>query len=343
VEAIKLASNENPFGTSPKALEAMRMVLGEAHLYPDNEVSELRHKLAEFHKIGPENIVPAAGSTGLLGVIARTLLAPGLNAITSERSFIMYPIATQAAGGRIIQTAMREDSFDLDAILRAVNRDTRIVFLSNPNNPTGTIQTASVIDHFLNKLPDHVTVVLDEAYYDFAEHFRRLRGIDYSRAIDWVKQGRKLVVLRTFSKVHGLAGIRVGYGIGPAELMSHVERMRTTFSVSGLAQAAAVAALEDQSHIQKTLENNAHQAERLIEDLAGLGYEVASTWANFLYCELKEDAARVAQDMQHAGVIIRSLEAWGAPTAIRVTIGTPKQNDLFLRALKKVTGRAGVR
>lgn len=343
MEAIKLASNENPFGPSPKALAAMRRVLGETHLYPDNDVSELRDKLAEFHEIGPENIVPAAGSTGLLGVIARTLLASGLNAITSERSFIIYPMATQAAGGRIIQTAMREDSFDLDAILEAVNRDTRIVFLSNPNNPTGTIQTASVIDHFLNKLPDHVTAVLDEAYYDFAEHFARLRGIDYSRAIDWVKQGRKLVVLRTFSKVHGLAGIRVGYGIGPAELMSHVERRRTTFSVSGLAQAAAVAALEDQSHIQKTLENNARQAERLIEQLAGLGYEVAPTWANFLYCELKEDAARVAQHMQQAGVIIRSLDAWGAPTAIRVTIGTPEQNDLFLRAFKKVTGRAAVR
>ncbi|HXY11066.1 MAG TPA: histidinol-phosphate transaminase [Terriglobales bacterium] len=343
VEAIKLASNENPFGPSPKALRAMQMVLGEVHLYPDNDVGELRQKLAEFHGIGPENIVPAAGSTGLLGVIARTLLAPGLNAITSERSFIIYPIATQAAGGRLIQTALRDDSFDLDAILTAVDRHTRIVFLSNPNNPTGTIRTAALIDEFLNKLPDHVTVVLDEAYYEFAEHFSRLRGVDYSRAIDWVKQGRKVVVLRTFSKVHGLAGIRVGYGIGPPELMSYAERMRTTFSVSAVAQAAAVAALGDQPHIQKTLENNAREAQRLIEDLAGLGYQVAPTWANFLYCELKEDAARVANRMQQAGVIIRPLDAWGAPTAIRVTIGTPEQNNLFLRALEKVTGRAAVR
>jgi histidinol-phosphate aminotransferase len=343
VDVIKLASNENPFGPSPKALEAMQMVLRDVHLYPDNDVSELRQKLAEFHGIGPQNITPAAGSTGLLGLIARTLLAPGLNAITSERSFLIYPVATQAAGGRLIQTAMREDSFDLDAILQAVDRDTRIVFLSNPNNPTGTIRTASVIDRFLHQLPHHVTVVLDEAYYDFAEHFSKLRGIDYSHAIDWVKEGRKVVVLRTFSKVHGLAGIRVGYAIGPAELMACVERMRTTFSVSVVAQAAAVAALRDQPHIQKTLENNARQAERLIEELAGLGYEVAPTWANFLYCELKEDASKVARHMQQAGVMIRSLEAWGAPTAIRVTIGTPEQNDLFLRALKKVSGRAAVR
>jgi histidinol-phosphate aminotransferase len=335
VEAIKLASNENPFGPSPKAIQAIKAVLGETYLYPDNDVDELRQKLAEFHGIGPENIVPAAGSTALLGVISRTLLSPGLNAITSERSFIIYPIATQAAGGRLIQTAMRDDSFDLDAILAAVNRHTRIVFLANPNNPTGTIRTASVIDQFLNKLPDHVTLVLDEAYYDFAEHFSKLRGIEYSHAVDSVKRGRKVVVLRTFSKVHGLAGIRVGYGIGPAEFMSYVERMRTTFSVSGVAQAAAMAALEDQSHIHKTLENNARQSERLIEGMAGLGYQLAPTWGNFLYCDLGEDAANVARHMQAEGVIIRPLGPWGAPKAIRVTIGTPEQNGVFLGALRK--------
>jgi len=343
LDAINLASNENPFGPSPKALEAIETVLREAHLYPDNDVSELRRKLAEFHGIGPENIVPAAGLTALLGMIARTLLSPGLSAITSERSFIIYPIATQAAGGRLIQTAMRNDSFDLDAIRAAVDRHTRVVFLSNPNNPTGTIRPASLIDQFLNHLPDHVTVVLDEAYYEFAEHFSRLRGIEYSHAIDWVKQGRKVVVLRTFSKAHGLAGIRVGYGVGPADLMSDVERRRTIYSVSVVAQAAAVAALGDQTHIQKTLENNARQVERLIDGMAALGYQVAPTWANFLYCELEEDAARVALRMQRQGVMIRPLDAWGAPTAIRVTIGTPEQNDLFLAALKKVAGRAAVR
>ena len=343
MDAINLASNENPFGPSPKALEAIETVLREAHLYPDNDVSELRRKLAEFHGIGPENIVPAAGLTALLGMIARTLLSPGLSAITSERSFIIYPIATQAAGGRLIQTAMRNDSFDLDAIRAAVDRHTRVVFLSNPNNPTGTIRPASLIDQFLNHLPDHVTVVLDEAYYEFAEHFSRLRGIEYSHAIDWVKQGRKVVVLRTFSKAHGLAGIRVGYGVGPADLMSDVERRRTIYSVSVVAQAAAVAALGDQTHIQKTLENNARQVERLIDGMAALGYQVAPTWANFLYCELEEDAARVALRMQRQGVMIRPLDAWGAPTAIRVTIGTPEQNDLFLAALKKVAGRAAVR
>lgn len=342
MEPINLAANENPFGPSPKAVKAMQTVLSEAHLYPDNDVSELRQKLAEFHGIGPENIVPAAGSTALLGVIARTLLSPGLNAITSERSFLIYPIATQAAGGRLIQTPMRGDSFDLDAILASIDRHTRIVFLSNPNNPTGTIRTASLIDRFLDELPGHVTLVLDEAYYDFAEHFSKLRGIDYSHAVDAVRQGRKLVVLRSFSKVHGLAGIRVGYGIGSAELMSQVERTRTIFSVSVVAQAAALAALRDQPHIEKTLENNARQSERLIAGMARLGYPVAPTWANFLYCELEEDAANVAQHIEQEGVIVRPLGPWGAPTAIRVTIGTPEQNDRFLQAFKKAARRAAV-
>jgi histidinol-phosphate aminotransferase len=343
VDCIKMASNENPFGPSPKAVEAMQAVLSESNFYPDNDISELRQKLAEYHRVSPENIVPTAGSTALLGVIARTLLSPGLNAVTSERSFIVYPIATQAAGGKLIQVPMQDHTFDLDAIAAAVDHNTRIVYLSNPNNPTGTIVTAPEIDKFLDKLPDHVVVILDEAYHDFARYFASLRGVDYSHALDYVNHGRKVVVLRTFSKAHGLAGIRVGYGIGPAELMSYLSRMRTTFSVSSVAQAAAIAALDDQAHIQKTLRNNAEQAQRLTEGMAELGYRVASTWANFLYCELREDAAVIAQRLQAEGVIIRPLGAWGAPTAIRITIGTPEQSGIFLKAFKKVTERATVR
>jgi len=343
LDCIKMASNENPFGPSPKAVEAMRAVLSESNFYPDNDISELRQKLAEYHRVSPENIVPTAGSTALLGVIARTLLSPGLDAITSERSFIVYPIATQAAGGKLIQVPMRDHTFDLEAIAGAVDHNTRIIYLSNPNNPTGTIVTALEIDRFLDKLPDHVVLILDEAYHDFAQHFAGLRGVDYSHALNYVNHGRKVVVLRTFSKAHGLAGIRVGYGIGPAELMSYLGRMRTTFSVSSVAQAAAIAALEDEAHIEKTLRNNAEQAQRLAGSMAEMGYCGAPTWANFLYCELGEDAAAIAQRLQAEGVIIRPLGAWGAPTAMRVTIGTPEQNGIFLKAFKKVTERATVR
>jgi histidinol-phosphate aminotransferase len=343
LNCVKMASNENPFGPSPKAVQAMQAVLAESSFYPDNDALELRRKLAENHNVQPEQIVPTAGSTALLGIVARTLLWPGLNAVTSERSFIVYPIATQAAGGQLVQVAMRSDGFDLDAIATAVDQHTRIIYISNPNNPTGTLIPAKELDRFLDQVPEHVIVVLDEAYYDFAQYFAAIRGVDYSHALDYVSKGRKVVVLRTFSKAHGLAGVRVGYGIGPAELMSYFARMRTTFSVSVVAQAAALAALDDEAHTQKTLKNNAEQSERLNAGIAELGYHPIPTWANFLYCELGDDAAAVAKRLQAEGVIVRPLGPWGAPTSIRITIGTPEQNDIFLNAFKRVMERATVR
>jgi histidinol-phosphate aminotransferase len=343
VDCIKMASNENPFGPSPKAVKAMQVALAESNFYPDNDVVELRQRLAELHNVQPEQVVPTAGSTALLGIVARTLLSPGLNAITSERSFIVYPIATQAAGGRLIQVPMRGDGFDLTAIAASIDQHTRIIYISNPNNPTGTLVPANELDRFLDQLPEHVIVILDEAYYDFAQYFAAIHSVDYSHASDYVSQGRKVVVLRTFSKAHGLAGVRVGYGIGPPELMSYFTRMRTTFSVSVVAQAAALAALDDDAHTQKTLKNNTEQAERLIAGIVEQGYRPVPTWANFLYCELGDDAAAVAKRLQAEGVIVRPLGPWGAPTAIRITIGTPEQNDIFLKAFKKVTEGAAVR
>lgn len=340
---IKMASNENPFGPSPKAIAAMQAALAETNFYPDNDVAELRQKLAELHNVLPEQIVPTAGSTALLGIIARTLLAPGLNAITSERSFIVYPIATQSAGGKLILTPQRDDGYDLEAIAAAIDRNTRVIYFANPNNPTGTMVPAEEVDRFLDKVPDHVVVVLDEAYYDFAQYFGALRGVHHSRGLDYVRQGRKVIVLRTFSKAHGLAGVRAGYGIGPAELMTYLGRMRTTFSVSSVAQAAALAALADEAHIRTAVVNNTVQAEVLTEEIAEMGYRVVPTWANFLYCEGNEDAGPVAEHLQEEGVIVRPLGPWGAPRAIRVTIGTPEQNRFFLKAFKKVMERAAVR
>jgi histidinol-phosphate aminotransferase len=343
VKCVKMASNENPFGPSPKAVEAMQAVLAESNFYPDNDAIELRQKLAERHNVLPEQIVPTAGSTALLGIIARTLLSPGLNAITSERSFIVYPIATQAAGGQLIQVPMRNNGFDLNAIASAVDQHTRIIYISNPNNPTGTLISAKELDRFLELVPEHVIVILDEAYYDFAEYFGAARGAECSHALEYVNQGRRVVVLRTFSKAHGLAGVRVGYGIGPAELMGYFARMRTTFSISTVAQAAALAALDDEAHVRKTLKNNAEQAERLTAGITELGYSPIPTWTNFLYCELGDDAAAVAKRLQAEGVIVRPLGPWGAPAAIRITIGTPEQNDVLLRAFKKVMERTTVR
>jgi histidinol-phosphate aminotransferase len=343
VNCIKMASNENPFGPSPLAVKAMQSVISESNFYPDNDAGELRQRLADHHKLQPEQIVPTAGSTALLGIIARTLLSPGLNAITSERSFIVYPIATQAAGGQLIRVPTLDDGFDLNMIAAAIDPHTRIIYISNPNNPTGTLLCAAELDRFIDRMPEHVIVILDEAYYDFAQDFAAVRSVDYSHALDYVKQGRRVVVLRTFSKVHGLAGVRVGYGIGPSELMSYFARMRTTFSVSAVAQAGAMAALEDQAHIRKTIRNNSEQAERLTAKMTDLGYRPVPTWANFIYCDLGDDAAAVATRLQAEGVIVRPLGPWGAPSAIRITIGIPEQNDIFLNAFRKVMERASVR
>jgi histidinol-phosphate aminotransferase len=235
---------------------------------------------------------------------------------------------------------MREDGFDLAAILAAIDASTRIVFLANPNNPTGTLLEAAVVERFLAEVPGHVVVVLDEAYYEFAMHFAALRKITYSNSLEYVGKGASVVVLRTFSKAHGLAGLRVGYGLGPAELLGYCARMRNTFSVSSVGQAAALAAIENDDHIQRVVENNAIQSRDLSQGLAALGYRVVPTSANFLFCDLGEDAAGFADRLQGEGVAVRPLGPWGAPNCIRVTIGTGEQNQAFLKAAGRLGGRA---
>jgi histidinol-phosphate aminotransferase len=338
-QLIKLDSNENPFGPSARAIDAMRSALGAANLYPDDDCNQLRGKLATHHRLPPEQVLVTAGSTALLSLLCQTLLAPGLNAVTSERSFIVYALAAQAAGAHLIETPLCDDSFDLEAILTAIDSNTRLVFLANPNNPTGTMLDPAVVERFLARLPGHVVVVLDEAYYEFAMHFAALRKTEYSNSLDYVRQGGSVVVLRTFSKAHGLAGLRVGYGLGPAELLGYCARMRNTFSVSSVAQAAAGAALEDHSHIQRVVENNALQSRVLTQGLSGLGYRVVQTSANFLFCDLGEEASAVAGRLQDQGVAVRPLGSWGAPNCIRVTIGTPEQNQAFLHAARRVGSR----
>jgi histidinol-phosphate aminotransferase len=279
----------------------------------------------------------------LLDLIARTLLAPGKNAVTSERTFIVYGLVTRSAGGEYIEVPMRDDGFDLDAIAAAINRDTRVVYLSNPNNPTGTMFDVAATDRFLAKVPEHVLVVLDEAYCDFAESFARQRELKYSRSLDYVREGRNIIVLRTFSKAHGLAGLRVGYGLGQPELLRYLAKVRPAFSVSGVAEAAALAALEDREHIGKTVDNNSEQAPELVKSLSAMGFHTVPTSASFVYFDVGEDAGEVARRIQAEGVIVRPLTAWGAPRAIRVTVGKAAQNQRFLAALRTATARTTVR
>jgi histidinol-phosphate aminotransferase len=299
--------------------------------------------LAQKHQLSPEQVMLKGGSTQFLDVIARTLLGPGKNAITSQRSFIVYPLVTRTAGARLVEVPMKNDGYDLDAIAAAINRDTRVIYVANPNNPTGTMFDADTTDLFLTKVPEDVIVVLDEAYYDFAESFAAQRPLTYSRSLEYVRQERNVIVLRTFSKAHGLAGIRVGYGFGPAQLLRYLARVRPAFSVSGMAEAAALAALDDGEHIRRTVESNYREAPELVSKLTAMGFRAVPTSANFVYFDVGENSAEIARRIQAEGVIVRPLTAWGAPTAIRVTVGTEEHNRRFLAALRNAVERAAVR
>lgn len=336
VRCIKLASNENPFGPSPQAVAAISGAASVTNFYPDNEATELRSLLAEKHAVKPQQILVTDGSTALLDMLARMLLAPGLNAVTSERSFIVYSIVTRLCGAKLVQAPMSAYTFDLEALARAIDGSTRLVFIANPNNPTGTMFFANELERFLSRVPDHVMIVLDEAYYDYGEYHARKMGRTYSRSMQYVAEGRKnVIVLRTFSKAHGLAGLRVGYGIADAQIVSYLSQIRTAFSVSVPAEAGAIAAVKDEAHIRMAVERNAEGVAFLFPRLQEMGFRVVPTTANFLYIESAEDANALAARIQEGGCIVRSLVAWGIPNALRITVGTPEQNRILIDAISK--------
>lgn len=344
IRCIKMASNENPFGPSPLAVAAIRQAADSVNFYPDNDANELRRLLAELHGVQAEQILVTDGSTALIDIISRTLLAPGLNAVTSQHSFIVYAIVTRSAGGKLIEVPMRDDCFDLKGILAAVNSETRIIYIANPNNPTGTMFYADALDEFINRAPEHVMIVLDEAYSDYAEFYARKHQQTYSRSMDYVRQGKQnVIVLRTFSKAHGLAGLRVGYGLGDPQMLRYFAQVRTAFSVSVPAEAGAIAALRDEAHIRLSLERNAEGVEYLTPKLREMGFRVVPTSANFIYLEASEDAPRLAQRIQNEGCIVRSLAPWGIPNALRISVGTPDQNRILMNAITRALKPVSVR
>ncbi len=328
--AIKLASNENPLGPSPQAQEAIRKFVARLHFYPDGSGYYLREKIAGIQGLSMGEIILGAGSTDLIELVAKTFLMAGDEAITSESAFYMYRLAIEDMGAGFVQVPMRNVTFDLPAIAHAVTQRTKVIYLGNPNNPTGTMFTAEDLDRFLDAIPPRILVVLDEAYYEYVQ--RR----DYSHSVDYVRAGRNILVLRTFSKVHGLAGMRLGYGMGHRELIECLHRIRSPFNASSLAQAAGMAALDDHEHVARSIESNHRGMKFLTEELTLQGVRYTPSAGNFLLVDTGRDCEEDFLRLLHEGVIVRPMKLYGFPTSLRVTVGTPEENEIFLEALHRV-------
>lgn len=336
ISGVKLASNENPLGPSPLGIEAAKKALAQSNRYPDGSGFYLRQALSRKHDLPMEQIILGGGSTELIDLTARLMLRPENVGVTSFGSFPLYYIAIRAAGARLVETPLKDYRFDLDAIARSLTPDARIVFLANPNNPTGTMFTADEFDAFLARVPSHVLVVLDEAYCDYIER------ADYSRSVELVRRGANLVVLRTFSKVYGLAGLRVGYGLGPAGLLDEINKIRGPFNTSGVAQAAALAALEDRAHVRLSIDCNRAGIGQLTEGLEELGIYGVPSVTNFILAEFGYDTEPLCEELTKQGVIVRPMRWMGFPQAIRVSVGTRAENDRFLSALANLHSSAAV-
>jgi histidinol-phosphate aminotransferase len=330
IHAVKLASNENPLGPSPKAMEAARRALGEANWYPDGGSKKLREVLAERFGVRAQEVFVGLGSSEVIDLASRALLRAGAEGITSEGSFALFSIAIRASGGTLIQTPMRDFTFDLEAIAQAVTPKTRVIYIANPNNPTGTAFGAAEFSEFLKKVPGDVLVVLDEAYTEYAE--RR----DLPNAAELFRQYNNLLTLRTFSKVYGLAGLRIGYGIGHPTLVAEMNKLRTPFNVTSVGQAAALAALGDADHVRRSVDTNRVQRKRLFEELTAMGIKAIPSETNFLFLEIGPDAKSMCDELLGAGVIVRPLAWMGFPEAMRISVGAAEENAQLLAAMSRV-------
>jgi histidinol-phosphate aminotransferase len=329
-EVVKLASNENPLGPSPRALEAARSALGRVNRYPDGPATTLREALARRLGVSPAQVVIGNGSTELIDLLARAFLGPEDNAVISEGAFARFGQVVRARNGRARLVPMRDLTHDLAAMRAAVDERTRLVYVANPNNPTGTWNRTREVEALLDGLPPHVLVVLDEAYFEYAD------DPDYPDGVRWVREGRPVAVLRTFSKVYGLAGLRVGYGVAAPEVVEAVDIVREPFNSNVPGQAAALAALEDEDHVRRTVDLAHAERERLARALRERGHRVLPSLANFLFVDVGRDAAAVYRDLVAQGVVVRPLRAYGFDTALRISIGSPEENGRLLTALDAV-------
>jgi histidinol-phosphate aminotransferase len=330
-EAIKIASNENPLGPSPRAVAAIRDTLRGLNRYPDGGGYALVGKIARRHGVTPERVVLGNGSNEILELLVRACLLPGDEAVFAHPSFAVYPLVVQAAGGVGVPVPLREYTHDLSAMLRAITPRTKIIFVCNPNNPTGTAVTKEAFEDFLREVPERVVVAMDEAYFEYMDDPARVDSLQYHDA------GTILLTLRTFSKCYGLAGLRIGYGVGHPRLIDYLHRVRQPFNVNLLAQVGALAALEDDDHLRASVENNRAGLCMLYARLDQIGIRYTRTQANFLLVHLPGGDGRVVYErLLRKGVIVRPMDNYDLPGTIRVTVGKPEENERFLDALQEV-------
>lgn len=331
-DIIKLASNENPFGPSPKAVAAMQEAVRKVHLYPDGNVFYLKQKLAARLEVQTPNLIFGNGSNEILELVGHVLMAPGAEVVVSQYCFAVYPIVTHLFGARLVEVPAKDFGHDIPAMLAAITPQTRVIFVANPNNPTGTLIPAAEISRLLREVPANVLIVMDEAYLEFLPDAQDLLPLIRSGA------QTNLLLCRTFSKIYGLAGLRLGYGIGHPTLITAMEKARQPFNINLVSQSAALAALDDDEHVARTRANNQAGLKQYEEACRKLGLEFVPSAANFLLIKVG-DGKRVFQELQQRGIITRPMAGYGLPGWIRISVGTETENQRCLKALAGVMTR----
>jgi histidinol-phosphate aminotransferase len=330
--SVKLASNENPLGPSPKALQAIAGALPGLHRYPDGGGYALRSALARHWNVPADWLVLGNGSNELLELVGRSFLMPGDEVLYAKQAFVVYDMVAQVTGATKVAVPLRAFAHDLPAMRAAITAKTKLIFLANPNNPTGTCVDPRALEAFLAAVPPDVVVVLDEAYYEYVPPERR------PDAVQFVRRGRWLLVLRTFSKIYGLAGLRLGYGIGPPPLVGLLNKVREPFNTNSLAQVAAAAALDDTEHVAASRAANDAGRAFLVDRFGRMGLSVIPSVANFVLVDVGRPGAQVTEALLRRGVIVRPVVGYGFPTHLRITIGTAQENETCVAALKAVLG-----
>lgn len=331
--SVKLASNENPLGPSKLAMKAIEDTIDQVHRYPDGDCFSLKKKIASFLDVKEKNLIIGNGSNDLLELIARTYLSRNDEAIYGEYAFIVYPIVVQSVGAKHIISPMPELVHDLKDFSSRVTDRTKIIFLANPNNPTGTIFRKADFEKFLSVVPDNVLIVVDEAYFEY------VNDESYPDTLQYHSNFSNLITIRTFSKIYGLAGLRIGYAVASESITTYVNRVRQPFNVNSVAQIAALAAMDDDNHLSYTKEVNRTGMEFLEKGFNSLGIKFIKSYTNFILIDLQQDTMPVYQKLLKDGVIIRPVEGYGLKSHLRVTIGTERENRKLIQSLKKVLGK----